>query len=344
MLTILFSLFLSPCAQAESGFIKIPAGHELYFDYQKAEAGKPTFVLVNGLVYQLNRWEKLSQPLQKSGYGVLRYYFRGQLATLRQELKSGRPAFFASGLSGETFALELSQLMDALKIEKGIVVGLSYGSSIAAEFARLYPKKVEQLVFLAPLVIPLDRYDAGGAWIHWNLQALRLSWGPLFGPYVYDYYYNWIYRSYMGQRLVPEKIPDEMKDVSEDYKESVFHQVRATRDFDLRAYTFPGLEGRVHLFLASEEEAPALKDQFRAWKAFGKSRASLVYFSPSWHAIPDSCGRFAAELLNGVAKEEARFAPGKIYYAGTKDKSLEPVASADALEQRALAEPRGEKE
>lgn len=342
MTALLLSFLLSfSAAQADSGFARLPAGHELYYNYVKPAPGKPTFVLVNGLVYDMDRWLELSAPLEQKGYGVLRYYFRGQLASLKQELNSGRPDFFDSGLSGEMFATELAQLMDELKIEKGIVVGLSYGAAIAADFGRLHADRVEQLVFLAPLVIPLDRYNPSGAWIHWNLQALRLGWGPLWGPYVYNYYYDLIFRNYMGQRLVPEKIPAEMKDVANEYKEAIFHQVRATRDFDLRQYKFAALPGRVHLLLASEEEAPALKDQFRAWKNFGKSRGSLTYFSPAWHAIPDSCGAFAAELLQQIADGASQMAPGAIHYASTKSGALEPVADAAALEKRALSEPRG---
>lgn len=339
MLTLLLLLSALP-AFADSGYVKIPSGHELYVNYQKAEPGKPTFVLVNGLVYDLDRWHDLAEPLARRGYGVLRYYFRGQLKTLRRELALGRPEFFRKGLSQKDFANELAELMDQLQIKQATVVGLSFGAAIAAEFGQLHPGKIDQLVFLAPLVIPLDRYDSNGAWIHGNLEALRFAWGPFWGSYVYDYYYNLIFRSYLGQRLVPERIPSEMADVADDYKESIFHQVRATRDFDLRTYSFSRLPGRVHLVLASREEEPALKDQFRAWEAFGQSQASLVYLSPSSHAIPDAAGAFTAKLLEEFAGATPRFHSASAFYASTEKKTIEGMGSARALEERALAEPR----
>jgi len=337
---IFLGIFLASSAQASTGFIKLPTGHSVYATYQAPAAGMPTLVLVNGLVYGLDRWEPLSAPLAKSGYGILRYNFRGQSQTLRKELEGGTPEFYSSGISRENFALELSELMSALKIKKATIVGLSYGAGIAAEFGERFPAKVDRLVFLAPLVVPLDRYDSNGSWVHMNLDALKMWWGPLWGPYVYDYYYNWIFRSYMQSRLAPDRIPDDMKDIAADYKEAIFHQVRAMRDFDLRTYNFEKLSSRVHMMLASEEERPALRDQFLAWKAFGKAQGSLVYLSPSWHAIPDAEGALAAEILERIVSGDAAFTNGKAYYSsvGRGLRGLEPVASARELEERAFRE------
>lgn len=296
---ILLLLCLSLFSRAESGFVTLD-DHQVFVDYSKASPGKPTVVLVNGLVYGLDRWNDLARPLANAGIGILRYNFRGQSRTLLKELEKGSPAFFRTGLDRRSQAEELAQVMAALGLEKATIVGLSYGAGIAAEFGERFPAKVEQLVFLAPLVVPLDRYDPNGAWIQSNLDALKFWWGPLWGPYVYDYYYNQIYRSYMSQRLVGDRIPGEMRGHEEAYKESIFHLVRAMRDLDLRTFRFPKLSGRVHMMLASEEEAPALKDQFLAWKNFGKTGGSLTLLAPAAHAIPDSSGAFAAEILKKI--------------------------------------------
>jgi pimeloyl-ACP methyl ester carboxylesterase len=340
-LILFFTLLLPLSAAAETGFVKLPMGHELYVDYQAPKEGKATFVLVNGLVYDMSRWAPLSAKLQSQGYGVLRYYFRGQLSSLRRELQKGEPAFFQSGLSPEVYSQELAELMDRLGIQKGVIVGLSYGAGIAAEFGARYPAKVEQLNFLAPLVVSLDRYDPAGAWVQWNLTAVKLFWGPFWGQWAYDQYYDWIYRNYMHDRLGNDKIPAEMQDVASAYKETVFHQVRAMRDFDLRRYSFKDLEGRVNVLLASGESAPALRDQFRAWDHFGKAQGSLVYLSPAYHAIPDIQGAWAAELLTGLLSGNQRFGKGRVYYSKPAGgfAAIED-ANANDLETRALREPR----
>lgn len=342
-LLVLFLPLLAPAAEYEikSGYIKLAAGHEVYAEYKEAAPGKPTFVLVNGLVYDLSRWNTMSDAFASQGYGVLRYYFRGQLNTLRRELQDGEPKFFRDGLSQENLATELSQLMAALKIEKGVIVGLSYGAGIAAEFGRRFPQKTEQLVLLAPLVISLDHYDPSGAWIQWNLNAVKIFWGPMWGAWAYDQYYNFIFRKYLSDRLSSDRIPAEMLDVSDAYKESLFHQVRALREFDLRNYRFPELKGRVHVLLASGEEEPALKDQFRAWKNFGAAQGSLIYLSPSWHAIPDASGAWASELLTALATKDSRLTAGQAYYSIPRMGWLSvQKAAIDSLEAKALAEPR----
>jgi pimeloyl-ACP methyl ester carboxylesterase len=328
-------------ANAESGFVKLPAGHDVYVDYQEAKPGQPTYVLINGLVYDLGRWDSFAAPLANQGAGILRYYFRGQMDTLRRELKNGRADFFDRGISRADLALELSQTLNALKINKAVVVGLSYGAGIAAEFGLRYPSQVERLVFLAPLVISLDKYDANGAWINWNLETLRIMWGPFWGPVIYDTYYNWIYRNYMNERLSSDRIPAAMQDVSAAYKEALFHQVRAMRDFDLRGMRFPGLEGKVDLLLAQAEETPALKDQFRVWNGLGKFQGNLVYFSPAWHAIPDAIGNWSAEIVSSLVNSDRRFKQGETYYSVPSERwngiRTEDVKS---LEEKALSEPR----
>ncbi|RZA09096.1 MAG: alpha/beta fold hydrolase [Proteobacteria bacterium] len=340
-LLLLLLLVLPLAASAETSFVKLPMGHEIYVDHQAAKGDKATFVLVNGLVYDFSRWNELAAKLESQGFGVVRYYFRGQQKTLRRELEKGSPAFFRDGLSQANYAQELSELLKQLKIEKGVIVGLSYGAGIAAEFAERYPQQVEQLTFLAPLVVSLDRYDPNGAWIQMNLAAMKIFWGPFWGQWAYDQYYDWIYRKYMAERLGNDRIPAEMQDVAGTYKETVFHQVRAMRDFDLRGYRFKDLAGRVNVILASGESEPALKDQFRAWSNFGAAQGSLIYLSPSFHAIPDSQGAWAAELLAGLTTKDARLTRGQAYYSKPASSwaGLEKASTND-LEGRALKEPR----
>lgn len=301
-------------AESFKGYLEVADGHEVYVDYQAPAASKPTVVLVNGLVYDMKRWEPYMEQLEDSGAGILRYYFRGQLRSLKHEVRKGTPAFFNEGLSYQELASELKQVLAALQIrQKVTVVGLSYGAAIAAEFAEKYGEQVDNLILMAPLVVSLDNYDPAGAWIRWNLETIRNSW-PIWGPVAYEYYYNLIYRSYLiNDRITPDRIPPEMRNIPDEYKESIFHQVRAVRDFDLRKYKFSDV-ARVHLMLAEEEEAPALADQFKSWNAWSrKSRASLVYLYGSSHAIPDTAPELSAELTLNILKRSTRFLDGRVY-------------------------------
>ncbi len=339
---VLLALSFSTLAQARVQYVSLPDGHRVAVNVTAAKGSKPTLLLMNGLVYPMERWDGMTDALTQQGFGVIRYEFRGQIRTLKAEVKDrGTPAFYTTGLSPESLADEAADVLRALKVSRPVtVVGLSYGAGIAAAFADRYPDLTDKLIFLAPLVISLHRYDGNGQWIQMNLDALRLWWGPLWGPYVYDFYYNMIFRSYLSQRIVPERVPEEVKDIPDHYKEAVFHQVRAMRDFDLRTYSFQSLaKNAVHMVIASEEELPAMKDQFRAWNSFAQ-KGSVVYASPSWHAIPDSIPDLAGSLVGMMAEGRKEFTGGSAWMLPTKSGRLQAVKSAQALEEAALKDRR----
>lgn len=283
---------------------------------------KPTIVLVNGLVYDLKRWETLRKDLNSKGYRVFNYYMRGQFKTLRAEVETLKtPAFFKSGLTVQDLAAELQELRQNLFPEDQlVVVGLSYGSSVASEFAKSYPQNISDLFFLAPLVLPTDRYNPQGQWIFQSLEWIKLWWGPFLGPRFYDEAYNWIYRSYLGQRIVPERIPDEMKDLADQYKESIFHLVRATRNFDLRLVSYPGLEkNSVHYFLAQEEDQKVFADQVSAYDGTSPDQKGFfIFLEESGHAIPDSRPLQASRYLDFIIGKDSRLQPQQKYRANSE--------------------------
>lgn len=303
-------------AKAEKGYIRLRDGVARYVETTPARDGKPTIVLINGLVYPIARWGAFRQDLLKNGYGVVNYYFRGQHLTLKKEAdEKTTPAFFSKGLDSAILADELDQILTAVKIMEPVtVVALSYGAHIAADFAHRHPARVKDLVFMAPLVISLDHYSPEGQWVLWNLDLLKLTWGPFLGPVFYEAAYAQIYRNYLGARIVPDRVPEELEDRPEVYKESIFHLVRAARDFDLRQYDFAKVQGRVHFMTAGEEEKPALEDQKEAFAGLSPKKAgALLHFPKSWHAIPDSEGVKAGQWLRALLEGDSRIKSGQKY-------------------------------
>ncbi|MFZ4404410.1 MAG: alpha/beta fold hydrolase [Pseudobdellovibrionaceae bacterium] len=312
--------------QPQKGFIKLSDKVERYVEYSQQKNDKPLVVMVNGLVYDVDRWADLRQRLQLAGYSTLNYYFRGQLLTLKKEKQTfGQPLFFKSGLEGKDFAEELHGLLGQLKVDKPVVVlGLSYGASIAAEFAQRYPAQIEQLIIMSPLVKSLDKYTSEGQWLSWNLDAIAMWWGPFWGPAVYDAAYKLIYQSYLSSRVVPERVPSMFADDAETYKQSLFYLIRATRKFDLTEYDFSALkDNKVHYLLAKEDDNRVFQDQVTAFKRVAPvSQGALIWLSESEHAIPDSQPAQAASYISYLLNKDSRIKYGQTYKADSEGLKL----------------------
>lgn len=106
-------------------------------------ADAPVVVLVHGATVPLFAWDAQMPALLDAGFRVLRYdqFGRGY---------SDRPAV---QYDRALYQKQLEDLLTALEIEGPInVVGASFGSAMAATFARNHPARVERLIFIAPLL------------------------------------------------------------------------------------------------------------------------------------------------------------------------------------------------
>ncbi len=101
--------------------------------YEVAGSGAP-IVLVHAGVADNRMWDGQFAPLARD-HLVLRYDLRG---------------FGASSLPGGPFShvADLASLFDHLNIDKGTVVGASFGGQVALEFAIEHPERVSALVLV----------------------------------------------------------------------------------------------------------------------------------------------------------------------------------------------------
>ncbi len=276
-------------------------GDTLYTNYQAPKKGKPTFVLVNGLVYSSDYLDDTVKLLRKEGYGILRYEFSGQnrsfVATMEDRERNA--SFLKQGLNLDILADELKEIIDFYNISGKIeLVGLSYGSSIVTRFSQKYPQNIRQIYFMAPLVITLESYDPNGAMFAQWLDALKL-WGPL-GNIYSDYLYEMIYRNYFASA---EKNVDFGKWTSQ-YRNALFEQVSSVRNFDLRKVKFPDLP--IHLITAEEEQPRLLADQLKFWERLPENkRGTYVHLTDTAHAIPSSPKK-AFAVLDTIQKSKQR--------------------------------------
>ena len=115
-----------------------------------AEAGPangPVVILLHGWPYDIHSFVDVAPLLAQAGYRVIVPYLRGY----------GTTRF----LSGETMrngqqsvvAVDIIDLMDALKIEKATVAGFDWGARTACIMAALWPERCKALVSVSGYLI-----------------------------------------------------------------------------------------------------------------------------------------------------------------------------------------------
>lgn len=286
----------------------------------RGRADAPVFVLLNGLVYDTRRWDPVTSALASRGATVVRAAYAAQPENLRLLKKGEEPKFFRGGLETAKMADDLADVLDSLSIGGRVqLVGLSYGASVATQFARKYPDRVANVIFIAPLVVPLDTYNPGGRSLRVWLDTVRFwenapcaMYGSV-NPWLcvgqdlwYDSFYDAIYGTYLGARV--KQIPPGVDETV--YKKAIFHLVRAARDFDLERET-PRLEN-VTMLVAENDDEPLLADQVAAWKATKPAeRRALVVFDGAHHALPDEAPGRTADVLSGIAAGKAPYRDAK---------------------------------
>jgi pimeloyl-ACP methyl ester carboxylesterase len=122
----------------KNGFAEIN-GAKLYFE--QAGAGRD-LVLIHAAVCDSRMWDGVFEELAKN-FRVLRYDMRGYG---KSELVKGSFSYHG----------DVEGLCEYCEIDQTIVIGCSFGSRIALDFALQYPKRLSALVLCGPVVSGMD--------------------------------------------------------------------------------------------------------------------------------------------------------------------------------------------
>lgn len=113
--------------EVKTGFVETEDKTRLY--YEDTGKGEP-LILLHGHTFDTRMWDPQFWTLARE-YRVVRYDLRG---------------YGKSDMPGEgvhfLHALDLKALMDALKIEKAHIAGLSLGAFVVTDFLALYPERL----------------------------------------------------------------------------------------------------------------------------------------------------------------------------------------------------------
>ncbi len=130
----------SPLKQIDAGVLNV--GY--------AEAGPtdgPVVILLHGWPYDIHSYVDVAPLLASAGYRVIVPSLRGYGTTRflsSETFRNGQPS---------AIALDIIALMDALRIQKGILAGFDWGARTADIIAALWPERCKALVSVSGYLI-----------------------------------------------------------------------------------------------------------------------------------------------------------------------------------------------
>ena len=87
-----------------------------------------------------------------------------------------------TGYSLDDMAEDLLELLDALEIERPVVVGHSYGADIALYLAAAHPERVAEVIAIEAALPALEQLRDHDAWVGWTYWVRALEQAGLEVP------------------------------------------------------------------------------------------------------------------------------------------------------------------
>jgi len=149
--------------EPDSKFIEV---NDVTIHYKEMGAGETTFILLHGFGASVYSWREVMDDFAQRGRVIA--YDRPAFGLTERPM----PENWDENPYGMKANIELLRgLMDALKIEKAVLVGNSAGGGVAVAFGLEYPQRVDSLILVDPGV-------GGGRGPQFPAWALPLMWTP----------------------------------------------------------------------------------------------------------------------------------------------------------------------
>ncbi len=146
-------------ADPDSRFITLNVrGTEVEVHYKQSGASERTFLLLHGFGSSTFSWREVMQPLAAYGTVIAVDWLPYGLSERPPRSEWGGDTPYSREAQVEL----ILALMDALGVERAILIGNSAGGALAAEVAYQHPERVEALVLVSPAIFPAGSQPAAG--------------------------------------------------------------------------------------------------------------------------------------------------------------------------------------
>jgi len=139
--------------------------------YQRVGTG-PDVVMVHGITGNLAVWHLHLVPALSEEHRVLTYDLRGH----------GYSDTPPTGYSPDDMADDLLGLLDALELERPVVVGHSYGADVALYLAAKHPGRVRRVVAIEAALPAMELVRRHEDWVGWTYWVAALEQAGLEVP------------------------------------------------------------------------------------------------------------------------------------------------------------------
>jgi pimeloyl-ACP methyl ester carboxylesterase len=219
-------------AKSKEKFLVTKLGVTRYQIYGNQE--DPTIVFVHSFNGFIESWAPNIKPLVNAGYRVVVYDLWGRGLSDRPRIE----------LNIQIFREQLEQIVNFVGAESLHLVGSSFGSVIAADFAQQHPDQVEKLILIGPAGWPSD-----------NDTASVLLDIPVIGDVIFHYF---------GQHILKSKVVD------------YFIHPEEHSNTLVRWEEFAEYPGFTRSALSTLRYAPVL-DYTEGWKELGESELPVLF-------------------------------------------------------------------
>lgn len=214
---------------------KVKNGQYIAYESHIVDQDKATLILLPGINRGLDSRDEVIRMAREMNLNFVSLHFSLQPESLLKIPAGESPAFKIQSFSSANLANEVDALIVGLKLNKPIIVSLSYSSSVSSELAKTgkYPVVIET----APM-IRYDEADPQGASVT-EFYTSFFNLNPFVGPFFSSYFIKNSYNQYWSSKLpsilksYPETEPVKALMV-EAYTELSY----AVHGFDYRKQTF----------------------------------------------------------------------------------------------------------